>query len=207
MNFGLNDDQQMLRDTFARFLDENSSMARVRKAQESAGFDRELWQGLAELGTFSMRLCDAAGGLGMGTLDAALVMEEAGRTLASGPIAEALVAARLLGDLGADAGLIEAVTSGEKVATLAFRDVATLASVGFKHGRWLDSVLMQRALGCGDAIDAGYAVALVKGFDPETAVRFAQATSALNATGLGSQAGVESFEHTLNFMKTVKTRT
>lgn len=60
--------------------------------------------------------------------------------------------------------------------------------------------------GCGDAFDAGYAVALVKGFDPETAVRFAQATSALNATGLGSQAGVESFEHTLNFMKTTKTR-
>ncbi len=60
--------------------------------------------------------------------------------------------------------------------------------------------------GCGDAFDAGYAVALVKGFDPETAVRFAQATSALNATGLGSQAGVESFEHTLNFMKTAKTR-
>ena len=60
--------------------------------------------------------------------------------------------------------------------------------------------------GCGDAFDAGYAVALVKGFDPETAVRFAQATSALNATGLGSQAGVESFEHTLNFMKTARTR-
>ena len=60
--------------------------------------------------------------------------------------------------------------------------------------------------GCGDAFDAGYAVALVKGFDAETAVRFAQATSALNATGLGSQAGVESFEHTLNFMKTAKTR-
>ena len=60
--------------------------------------------------------------------------------------------------------------------------------------------------GCGDAFDAGYAVALVKGFDPETAVRFAQATSALNATGLGSQAGVESFEHTLNFMRTTPTR-
>jgi sugar/nucleoside kinase (ribokinase family) len=60
--------------------------------------------------------------------------------------------------------------------------------------------------GCGDAFNAGMAVALVKGFDMETAVRFAQATSALNATGLGSQAGVESFEHTLNFMKTTKTR-
>jgi sugar/nucleoside kinase (ribokinase family) len=60
--------------------------------------------------------------------------------------------------------------------------------------------------GCGDAFNAGFAVGLNKGFDPETTVRFAQATSALNATGLGSQAGVESFEHTLNFMKTTKVR-
>jgi sugar/nucleoside kinase (ribokinase family) len=60
--------------------------------------------------------------------------------------------------------------------------------------------------GCGDAFDGGFAVALCKGFDPEMATRFAQATSALNATGLGSQAGVESFEHTLNFMKTTPTR-
>lgn len=60
--------------------------------------------------------------------------------------------------------------------------------------------------GCGDAFDAGFAVALCHEFDPETAVRFAQATSALNATGLGSQAGVESFEHTWNFMKNTPTR-
>ena len=60
--------------------------------------------------------------------------------------------------------------------------------------------------GCGDAFNAGFAVGLVKGFNPEDTVRFAQATSALNATGLGSQAGVESFEHTLNFMRTTKTR-
>ncbi len=60
--------------------------------------------------------------------------------------------------------------------------------------------------GCGDAFNAGFAVGLVKGFSPEDTVRFAQATSALNATGLGSQAGVTSFEHTLNFMKTTKTR-
>jgi sugar/nucleoside kinase (ribokinase family) len=60
--------------------------------------------------------------------------------------------------------------------------------------------------GCGDAFDGGYAVALVHGFDPETAIRFAQATAALNATGLGSQAGVESFEHTLHFMRTTPTK-
>jgi sugar/nucleoside kinase (ribokinase family) len=60
--------------------------------------------------------------------------------------------------------------------------------------------------GCGDAFNAGFATALVKGFDAETCVRFAQATSALNATGLGSQAGVESFAHTHNFMTTTQTR-
>lgn len=106
MNFGLNDDQQMLRDTFARFLDEHSSMARVRAAQESDGFDRALWQGLAELGTFAMRVPEDAGGLGMGTLDAALVAEEVGRTLASGPVIEAVLAARLLGQLSADEALL-----------------------------------------------------------------------------------------------------
>ena len=55
--------------------------------------------------------------------------------------------------------------------------------------------------GCGDAFDAGFAVAICKGMDPEAAMRFAQATSALNATGLGSQAGIVDFDHTLNFMK------
>jgi len=31
-----------------------------------------------------------------------------------------------------------------------FRMIGNIESVGFKHGRWLDSVLMQRALGDGD---------------------------------------------------------
>ena len=35
--------------------------------------------------------------------------------------------------------------------SLGFAPVGTLANIGFKHGRWLDSVLMQRALGAGAA--------------------------------------------------------
>jgi alkylation response protein AidB-like acyl-CoA dehydrogenase len=148
MNFGLNDDQQMLRETFARFLDSESSMARVRKAQETGGFDRALWQGLAELGTFSMRVPEEAGGLGMGSFDAALVLEEAGRTLASGPIAEAIIAARLLGQLGADADLLAAVTDGGKVATLAFDDVADRPVQWLSGGAHADVVVARR----GDAV-------------------------------------------------------
>jgi hypothetical protein len=56
--------------------------------------------------------------------------------------------------------------------------------------------------GCGDAFDAGFIAALHHGMDPETAVRFAQAAAGLVATGLGSDAGIRSFEHTLDCMRT-----
>jgi L-amino acid N-acyltransferase YncA len=36
-------------------------------------------------------------------------------------------------------------------ARAGFAHIGTLRSVGFKHGRWLDTVLMQRVLGRGDA--------------------------------------------------------
>ena len=35
-------------------------------------------------------------------------------------------------------------------AALGFERTGVLRSVGFKHGRWVDSVVMQRALGAGD---------------------------------------------------------
>lgn len=36
-----------------------------------------------------------------------------------------------------------------------FRATGTFTSIGYKHGRWLDSVLMQRAIGAGDATHPG----------------------------------------------------
>ncbi len=123
MNFDLTDDQEMMRDMFARFLDDNSSTARVRAAAPS-GFDDALWKGLAEQGALSIRVPEASGGLGMGLIDAAVFMEEAGRTLASGPLAEALVAARLLALFGGYADLLDQVLTGETVVTLAFHDIA-----------------------------------------------------------------------------------
>jgi alkylation response protein AidB-like acyl-CoA dehydrogenase len=125
MNFSITDDQEMLRSTFARYLDENSSTVRVRAAMPS-GFDARLWRGLGELGAFSIRVPESSGGLGLGLLDAALLMEEAGRTLVSGPLAEVLVAARLLAQLGQGKAdeLLNHVLTGEAVATIALRDMA-----------------------------------------------------------------------------------
>lgn len=145
MNFDLTSEQEMLRDTFARFLDEESSTSRVRAAMPS-GFDPALWKGLAELGAFAMRVPEGQGGLGMGVFDAALLMEEAGRTLVSGPLAEALVAARLLGQLGGDAhpDLLGRVLAGDAVVTIAHRDIAEQPKQWVAGGLVAEAVIARR---------------------------------------------------------------
>jgi phosphinothricin acetyltransferase len=53
--------------------------------------------------------------------------------------------------------MIAVIGDSAQIASIAvheragFSHVGTLHSVGFKHGQWLDTVLMQRALGDGDA--------------------------------------------------------
>ena len=129
MNLHLSDDQRMMRENFARFLDQESSEERIRAVQADA-IDQGLWLGLAEMGAFSMRVPEASGGLGLGTFDAAVLMEEVGRTLASGPIAETLVATRLLALLGGDAQaeLLDKVIRGESILSLALHDAAEAPS-------------------------------------------------------------------------------
>lgn len=54
--------------------------------------------------------------------------------------------------------------------------------------------------GCGDCFNGGFATGLIKGMDLRAAVQVAQASSAQNATGLGSQAGVRDFDTTMAFI-------
>lgn len=57
--------------------------------------------------------------------------------------------------------------------------------------------------GCGDAYCAGFIAALANGRNVENACRFASATAALVATGLGSDAGVVDFARTEEAMNTL----
>ena len=54
--------------------------------------------------------------------------------------------------------------------------------------------------GCGDCFNAGFATGLHLDMTPQNCVRMAQASSAQNAMGLGSQAIVSSLEATQRFM-------
>ena len=153
MNFDITDEQQMMRETFSRFLDENSSCARVRMALPS-GFDPALWQGLAELGALAIRVPEERGGMGMGLFDALLLMEEAGRTLVSGPLAETMLAARLLGQLRSEAvaatidTLLERVVSGGAIVTIALHDIATRPRQWVAGGLVVNAVIAR----CGDDV-------------------------------------------------------
>jgi alkylation response protein AidB-like acyl-CoA dehydrogenase len=143
MNFELTADQRMMAETFARFMDERSSSAHIRAAAGQGGYDAEFWQGLAELGAFSLRVPEEQGGLGLGIMDAAVLMEEAGRTLASGPLAETLVATRILALLAEQTHgeLLEAVIMGSSVVSIAYHDVATQSMQWIAGGAVADAVI------------------------------------------------------------------
>jgi sugar/nucleoside kinase (ribokinase family) len=85
-------------------------------------------------------------------------------------------------------------TLGGEGAYYAHRDGARLHVPAYK-------IKVVDTTGCGDAFDAGFITALHHRMEPEAAIRFAQAAAALVATGLGSDAGIVSFEDTMDHMR------
>lgn len=95
MNFDLTDDQEALRDGIRAVCEGRFAMERVR-----AGFDRSMWDELAETGVFSL-LAD-----GFGWADAAIAFEELGRAVVPGPLVWGVLAH----------GLVDGVVGGVEVS-------------------------------------------------------------------------------------------
>src|SRR5690349_18627772 len=99
MDFELTDDQQALRDAARDLLDDHASPARVRAVVDArASHDRELWSAMIAQGWLGVEQPEASGGLGMGFVELAVLLEELGRHAAPAPFASTLLA------LGALAG-------------------------------------------------------------------------------------------------------
>lgn len=145
MNFDLTEEQDMMRESFARFLDDTCTPERLRQAEKD-GIDRETWSGLAELGAFMLRVPEEKDGLGLGTFDACVLMEEVGRKLPFGPIAETVLAARLLAMLGGDdsTDAFAAITGGEAIASLAMSDAGEKSKQFVAGGANAEYVIARR---------------------------------------------------------------
>lgn len=87
MKFRFNEEQQMIRDTAERFFSRYSDSAAVREAMATeAGYDPELWQQLCqELALHTITLPESCGGMGLGYVELAAVMEQMGRFLVCAP--------------------------------------------------------------------------------------------------------------------------
>ncbi|MBO7748901.1 acyl-CoA dehydrogenase family protein, partial [Paenibacillus sp. MWE-103] len=82
MEFGLSEEEQMIRDTAARFAEQEAAR-RAADADEAELFDRRSFDGMAELGFAALPWPEEAGGAGGGFAGFALALQELSRTSAS----------------------------------------------------------------------------------------------------------------------------
>lgn len=121
MDLSLTGEQRQLLDSFAALFARESSSERVRAA-EPLGFDAKLWEALLATGVMEMAVDEASGGWGASELELALIAEQFGRAVASAPLIEAQVAARLLAAAGeSGAKLLDRALSGDQLVTFAPR--------------------------------------------------------------------------------------
>lgn len=118
----LTEEQAMLRDTARSFLAENAPVAQLRALRDGGdaeGYSPKVWQGFAELGFCGVLVAEEDGGLGLGHVEAGVVMEEIGRQLTASPfLATNVVAATALRAAGSRSRLAE-IARGLCIATLA----------------------------------------------------------------------------------------
>ena len=117
MDFDLSSDQLALRDAATALLESEASPTRVREATDSSGFDQRLWHAMVAQGWLGVMLPEAQGGLGMGSVETAVLLEQAGAHLVPVPLLQQLLALHWLGATAWGEGLL----AGERIATVAHR--------------------------------------------------------------------------------------
>ncbi len=123
MNFALSDDQQLLRDTFARFCAERVVPC-AASMDEAKEFPRELFQELADLGLFGVRYPEHLGGTDLDFQSFCLAITEVARgslSLAAGAAMQSVMGTHFLfafGDQAIHERLLKPAIQGKKIGTI-----------------------------------------------------------------------------------------
>jgi alkylation response protein AidB-like acyl-CoA dehydrogenase len=124
IDFGLSEDQEALQRSAREFLAAECPPALVRdNAAAGDGIPRALYKKMADLGWIGLAVPEAMGGLGLSTVDLALVLEEIGRAVVPGPfLPTQLVIAALVraGSKEQRAAWLPRFLAADAFATLAF---------------------------------------------------------------------------------------
>ena len=127
MNFGFNEEQELLRSTARKFFDNECASVTVRKLMDGPeGMTPDLWKKIAEQGWTGLIFADEHGGMGLGFVDLVVLMEEMGRAVVPGPFfSTVLLGGLAVREAGTDAqkkAWLPKISSGEARATLAWME-------------------------------------------------------------------------------------
>ena len=127
MDIGFSEEQELLRDTARKFLDDNCTTRFVRDMMATeAAVTPEFWRHLAENGWLGIAFPEAEGGSGLGLTDLVVLMEEIGRAVMPGPYpATVLLGGAAIAEAGSAAQRAEwlpRIAAGDAKATLAWTE-------------------------------------------------------------------------------------
>jgi alkylation response protein AidB-like acyl-CoA dehydrogenase len=128
VNFAFDADQEALRASVRRFLEDKSSEPEVRRLMETDdGYDRDVWHQMAgQLGLQGLAVPEEFGGAGFGFVELTVVFEEMGRRLLCAPyfstVAMAVPLLLALDDPEANGQYLPGIADGSTVATVALAE-------------------------------------------------------------------------------------
>lgn len=122
MNFDLSEEQELFCSSVERFAAPIDVEARRKLRLSPTGYDRARWNQLAELGLIALAAPDEAGGMGGTNVDLALVAEALGKANSPDPLLEHGVLPALLLARGGAGETVEAVLSGDSIASFAWAE-------------------------------------------------------------------------------------
>ncbi len=131
MNFGFNEEQELLRGTARKFFENECPSTVVRALMESPeGMTPALWKKIAEQGWLGLIYPEEHGGMGLGFVDLVVLMEEMGRAVVPGPyFSTVLLGGLSLLEAGSPAqkkAWLPKITSGEARVSLAWMEPSAM---------------------------------------------------------------------------------
>ncbi len=127
MDFGLSEEQEMLRKSARDFLQKECPKQLVRQLDESdEGYSSELWRKMSELGWLGLPFPEKYGGGGGSFLDLVVLLEAMGYNVVPGPFFSTVVLGGMTilaaGNEGQKKGLLSEVANGKLILSLALTE-------------------------------------------------------------------------------------
>jgi pimeloyl-CoA dehydrogenase small subunit len=151
MDFGLSEEQRLLKESIERLLADRYDFEKRKGFMKSTdGWSRELWKQYAELGLLGLPFDEKHGGFGGGPVEIMIVMEAFGRALALEPfVATVLLGGGLLRHAGNEvqrSAILPKVASGELLVAFAHAERQSRYDLG-------DVLLTAKSDGSGYVLD------------------------------------------------------